>query len=144
MVDGIVVGQAVATISVAPYTMTYDSAAHTATGTATGLGGANLNTDLNLSSTVHTNAGTYSDTWTFTDPSGNYQSASGTVTDTINKAVASISVAPYAVTYDGTAHTATGTERAALWAKMVDIYPPYADYQKKTDRQIPIVVLQRV
>jgi hypothetical protein len=27
---------------------------------------------------------------------------------------------------------------------MVDIYPPYADYQKKTDRQIPLVVLQRV
>ena len=42
------------------------------------------------------------------------------------------------------ARTATGTERAALWAKMVDIYPPYADYQKKTDRQIPLVVLQRV
>jgi deazaflavin-dependent oxidoreductase (nitroreductase family) len=42
------------------------------------------------------------------------------------------------------ARTATGTERATLWAKMVDIYPPYADYQKKTDRQIPLVVLQRV
>jgi deazaflavin-dependent oxidoreductase (nitroreductase family) len=42
------------------------------------------------------------------------------------------------------ARTATGPERAALWAKMVDIYPPYADYQKKTDRQIPLVVLQRV
>ena len=42
------------------------------------------------------------------------------------------------------AHTATSAERAALWDKMVDIYPPYADYQKKTDRQIPLVVLQRV
>jgi deazaflavin-dependent oxidoreductase (nitroreductase family) len=41
------------------------------------------------------------------------------------------------------ARTATGAERAGLWAKMVDIYPPYADYQTKTDRQIPIVVLQR-
>jgi deazaflavin-dependent oxidoreductase (nitroreductase family) len=41
------------------------------------------------------------------------------------------------------ARTATGPERAALWDKMVEIYPPYADYQKKTDRQIPLVVLQR-
>jgi deazaflavin-dependent oxidoreductase (nitroreductase family) len=42
------------------------------------------------------------------------------------------------------AHTATSTERPALWDKMVDISPPYADYQKKTDRQIPLVVLTRV
>ena len=42
------------------------------------------------------------------------------------------------------ARTATDPERAALWAKMVEIYPPYADYQKKTDRQIPLLVLQRV
>ncbi|MDB6089857.1 MAG: nitroreductase [Gammaproteobacteria bacterium] len=41
------------------------------------------------------------------------------------------------------AHTATGAERATLWPKMVEIYAPYADYQKKTDRQIPVVVLQR-
>ena len=27
---------------------------------------------------------------------------------------------------------------------MVEIYGPYTDYQKKTDRQIPVVVLQRV
>ena len=40
-------------------------------------------------------------------------------------------------------HTANAQERAALWPKMVEIYGPYADYQKKTDRQIPIVVLQR-
>lgn len=42
------------------------------------------------------------------------------------------------------AHTANAQERAALWPKMVEIYGPYADYQKKTDRQIPVVVLQRV
>jgi deazaflavin-dependent oxidoreductase (nitroreductase family) len=41
------------------------------------------------------------------------------------------------------AHTANAQERAALWPKMVEIYGPYADYQKKTDRQIPVVVLQR-
>lgn len=42
------------------------------------------------------------------------------------------------------AHTADAQERAALWPKMVEIYGPYADYQKKTDRQIPVVVLQRL
>jgi len=41
------------------------------------------------------------------------------------------------------AHTANAKERAALWPKMVEIYGPYADYQKKTDREIPIVVLKR-
>jgi deazaflavin-dependent oxidoreductase (nitroreductase family) len=42
------------------------------------------------------------------------------------------------------AHTADAAERAALWPKMVEIYGPYADYQTKTDRQIPIVVLTPV
>jgi deazaflavin-dependent oxidoreductase (nitroreductase family) len=42
------------------------------------------------------------------------------------------------------AHTANEQERAALWPRMVEIYGPYADYQKKTDRQIPVVVLKRV
>ena len=42
------------------------------------------------------------------------------------------------------AHTAVGEERAALWAKMVEIYGPYAQYQTKTDRQIPVVVLTPV
>jgi deazaflavin-dependent oxidoreductase (nitroreductase family) len=41
------------------------------------------------------------------------------------------------------AYTADAAERAALWPKMVEIYGPYADYQKKTDRQIPVVVLKR-
>jgi deazaflavin-dependent oxidoreductase (nitroreductase family) len=42
------------------------------------------------------------------------------------------------------AHTAPGAERAALWAQMVEIYGPYAQYQTKTDRQIPVVVLKPV
>jgi len=39
--------------------------------------------------------------------------------------------------------TAVGAERKTLWAQMVSIYPPYADYQAKTDRVIPVVVLER-
>ena len=41
------------------------------------------------------------------------------------------------------AHTANAEERARLWPLMVGIYGPYEDYQKKTDRQIPVVVLRR-
>jgi large repetitive protein len=105
------ISQATATISITPYSVTYDGNAHTATGTATGAGSVNLNADLNLSGTTHTNAGTYSDTWTFHDPSGNYADASGSVTDSIGKATATINVTPYDVTYDGNAHTATGTAK---------------------------------
>jgi deazaflavin-dependent oxidoreductase (nitroreductase family) len=40
------------------------------------------------------------------------------------------------------ARTAAGEERAALWTKMVELYGPYAHYQAKTTRQIPVVVLE--
>src|SRR5439155_6941424 len=97
-------------IVVTPYSVTYDGNPHTATGTATGLGGADLSAGLNLSGTTHTNAGTYtSDAWTFTDPAGNYNSANGTVNDSIGKANADISVTAYSAAYDGNAHTAAGT-----------------------------------
>jgi deazaflavin-dependent oxidoreductase (nitroreductase family) len=42
------------------------------------------------------------------------------------------------------ARTATGEERAKLWPKMVEIYQPYTDYQAKTAREIPVVVLTRI
>jgi deazaflavin-dependent oxidoreductase (nitroreductase family) len=42
------------------------------------------------------------------------------------------------------AHTADSAERAKLWPMMVDIYGPYAQYQTKTNRQIPVVVLKPV
>jgi deazaflavin-dependent oxidoreductase (nitroreductase family) len=42
------------------------------------------------------------------------------------------------------AYTAGPEERPALWAKMVEIYGPYAQYQTKTERQIPVVVLRPI
>jgi F420H(2)-dependent quinone reductase len=48
-----------------------------------------------------------------------------------------------AETFWTTAHTATADEKPRLWDLMVGLYPDYADYQKKTDRQIPVVVLRR-
>jgi deazaflavin-dependent oxidoreductase (nitroreductase family) len=40
-----------------------------------------------------------------------------------------------------TARTATGAERERLWALMREIWPAYDQYQTRTDRQIPVVVL---
>ena len=42
------------------------------------------------------------------------------------------------------ARTATGDERARLWQKALEFWPPYADYQKKTEREIPVVVIEPV
>ena len=36
-----------------------------------------------------------------------------------------------------------GEERDAWWARAVDAYPPYAEYQTKTDREIPVFVATR-
>ena len=39
------------------------------------------------------------------------------------------------------AHVASETERKRLWPKAVEVYPSYQQYQDRTDRKIPIVVL---
>ncbi len=41
------------------------------------------------------------------------------------------------------ARTATAEERPELWELMAERWPQYNDYQKKTDREIPVVVLER-
>ena len=43
--------------------------------------------------------------------------------------------------FDAVAHTASGAERQRLWDFMVRHYPPYGEYQVKTTREIPVVVL---
>src|SRR5205085_10026280 len=102
------IAKANATCTVTPYSVTYDSTAHTATGSCAGVGTDGTLSGLDLSGTTHTNAGDYlSDAWSF--PGGaNYNTASGTVHDSIAKANATCTVAPYSVTYDGNAHTASG------------------------------------
>ena len=42
------------------------------------------------------------------------------------------------------ARTAQGAERAELWERMAEIWPDYREYQTKTTREIPVVVLDRV
>jgi len=40
------------------------------------------------------------------------------------------------------AREAAGDERAQWWDRAVAAYPPYAEYQQRTDRQIPVFVLE--
>jgi deazaflavin-dependent oxidoreductase (nitroreductase family) len=41
------------------------------------------------------------------------------------------------------ARTATAEERPRLWQQLAEIWPAYDDYARKTDREIPVVVLER-
>ncbi|WP_329126439.1 nitroreductase family deazaflavin-dependent oxidoreductase [Streptomyces sp. NBC_01465] len=43
---------------------------------------------------------------------------------------------------DMTAREVTGEEKAVWWERAVAAFPNYADYQEKTDRQIPVFVLE--
>jgi deazaflavin-dependent oxidoreductase (nitroreductase family) len=45
--------------------------------------------------------------------------------------------------FKATARTATPEERDEMWKIMTAEWPAYDDYQTKTDREIPIVVLSR-
>jgi len=42
------------------------------------------------------------------------------------------------------ARDAEGDEREGLWRMMNEIWPHYAEYQRRTDRRIPVVVLERI
>jgi proline iminopeptidase len=42
------------------------------------------------------------------------------------------------------ARTAEGEERERLWKQMTGIWPHYDEYQTKTEREIPVVVLERM
>lgn len=40
--------------------------------------------------------------------------------------------------------TATAAEKPALWKTMASIFPPYDEYQTRTTREIPVVIIERV
>lgn len=46
------------------------------------------------------------------------------------------------VKQDMVAREVTGDEKAAWWQAAVDAYPDYADYQRRTEREIPVFVLE--
>jgi deazaflavin-dependent oxidoreductase (nitroreductase family) len=45
--------------------------------------------------------------------------------------------------WDMVAREVTGDEKRVWWDRAVEAYPDYAEYQKKTDRQIPVFVVER-
>ena len=47
-----------------------------------------------------------------------------------------------AVKQDMVAREVTGEEKRIWWDRAVAAFPPYADYQKRTERQIPLLVLE--
>jgi len=47
------------------------------------------------------------------------------------------------VAVDVSVRVVEGAERAAWWERAVTAYPPYADYQLKTSRVIPVLVARR-
>ena len=49
-----------------------------------------------------------------------------------------------ATTGDYDAREVFGDEKAIWWERAVEAWPDYADYQKKTDREIPVFVLTPV
>ena len=57
---------------------------------------------------------------------------------------------PHVELQDGTetrefmAREVTGAEKATWWERAVDAYPDYADYQAKTTREIPVLVLEPI
>src|SRR5215470_15622011 len=105
------IANADAILMVTPYSVTYDSNSHTASYTVTGVGrhtgAAGSSVTLN---TTHTDAGTYSDSWSFSGGPNYNDIASTPITDTIAKADATVVYTGYmGGTYDSNAHTQTVT-----------------------------------
>src|SRR6185503_9780844 len=101
------IAKAEATVTVNGYTGIYDGSAHGATGSATGVNGEDLSGLLSLGASF-TNVPGGTANWSF-EGNGNYNGQTGSVAINIGKANATINVNGYNVTYNGSAHGATGS-----------------------------------
>jgi deazaflavin-dependent oxidoreductase (nitroreductase family) len=45
-------------------------------------------------------------------------------------------------THDVVAHVAGGDEREHIWTRQKELVPGFASYEKRTDREIPVVILE--
>jgi DNA/RNA endonuclease G (NUC1) len=104
--ETITIGMAAATITVTGYAGDYDGAAHGATGSATGVGGEDLNALLHLGATF-TDAPGGTAHWAF-DGNGNYKPAAGDATIAIGKATPGFSALSSPTIEVGTASVAIG------------------------------------
>ena len=46
--------------------------------------------------------------------------------------------------FEADARTLSSADKARVWPHLVDVFAPYADYQAKTQRDIPVVALRPV
>jgi hypothetical protein len=93
------------TLSLTCTTVTYDGAAHSCVGTATGVGGATVAGTWVYSPASETNAGTYPVTGTFTSTNSDYQGGIATGTLTINPAAVTATAGSYSGVYTGATAT---------------------------------------
>ena len=61
----------------------------------------------------------------------------------IRKAPDQVTVQDGPEPWDGVARELSGEERAQWWDRAVAAYPSYADYQERTDRDIPVFLVAR-
>ncbi len=45
--------------------------------------------------------------------------------------------------FPATARLLSGEERAKAWVRAVEVFPNYAEYQKNTEREIPVFIIER-
>jgi hypothetical protein len=104
--------------TVTPYSVVYDTLPHVATGSCLGVLGETLS-GLNLNGTTHTVQGTYNDTWTFTDVTGNYYNKGPVpIIDVITSRKALVRY--IGQTWFVTSGTSATTAQVALTASMQD------------------------
>ncbi|HEY1574455.1 MAG TPA: nitroreductase family deazaflavin-dependent oxidoreductase [Pseudonocardiaceae bacterium] len=46
--------------------------------------------------------------------------------------------------FEGRARTTEGAERARLWPLMAEVWPDYDKYRERTDREIPVIAIERI
>jgi large repetitive protein len=98
------------TLSLACTEVTYDGNAHSCIGTATGIDGTAVSGSWSYSPVSATNAGSTQATGTFTSSNANYVSGGTTIsTLKIDAATPTLTLTCPEVTYDGNAHSCTGT-----------------------------------
>ena len=85
--------------------------------------------------------GTDGDEYIIIASTGGYQDHPAWYTNLVAQPQVHVQVA--ADKFSATAKTITDDRRQKLWDVMAEIWPPYIEYQEKTDRQIPVVVLTR-
>jgi len=61
----------------------------------------------------------------------------------VRKAPGQVTVQDGPEPWDGVAREITGEEKKVWWERAVAAFPPYAGYQKKTDREIPVFLVER-